>query len=99
MPRNLERRVEILFPVEETSLRDEVKNILLAELKDNMKAHVLQIDGKYEKINRRGKAAFDSQSYFCKRAQEAMDTMSNTHSNERIFVPEIRIEENNEKRI
>ena len=59
----------------------------------------MQRDGKYEKINRRGKASLDSQSYFCKREQEAMDTMSNTHGNESIFVPEIRIEENNEKRI
>ena len=45
MPRNLERRVEILFPVEEEELTERLHHILDAELKDNLKAYYLQPDG------------------------------------------------------
>ena len=54
MPRNLDRRVEILFPVLDDTLKEKVKHILDVELADNTKAHVLKPDGEYEKIDRRG---------------------------------------------
>ena len=50
MPRNLDRRVEILFPVLDDTLKEKVKHILDVELADNTKAHVLKPDGEYEKI-------------------------------------------------
>ena len=53
MPRNLDRRVEILFPVLDDTLKEKVKHILDVELADNTKAHVLKPDGEYEKIDRR----------------------------------------------
>ena len=43
------RRVEILFPVEDEILREKVIHILEVELEDNVKAHILQPDGSYEK--------------------------------------------------
>lgn len=55
MPRNLERRVEILFPVEETGLRKKLMHILEGELKDTVKAHVLKPDGTYDKVDKRGR--------------------------------------------
>ena len=64
MPRNLDRRVEILFPVEEETLKKQVLRILQMQLKDNVKAHLLLADGSYQKINRRGMEAFDSQGVF-----------------------------------
>ena len=70
MPRNLDRRVELLFPVEDENLKKEVMNVLAIELEDNVKAHMLQPDGKYVKKSRRGKEKVDSQSYFCKQAQK-----------------------------
>ena len=57
MPRNLERRVEILFPVEEADLTERLRHILDSELKDNLKAYFLQPDGSYAKLDRRGKVA------------------------------------------
>ena len=54
MPRNLDRRVEIMFPVEDDVLREKVIHILEVELEDNVKAHILQPDGSYEKEDKRG---------------------------------------------
>ena len=35
MPRNLDKRVEIMFPVEEESLREQVMHVLKVQLEDN----------------------------------------------------------------
>ena len=65
MPRNLDRRVEILFPVEDEALKEQVIHILKVELEDNVKAHILQPDGTYEKEDKRGKVLINSQEQFC----------------------------------
>ena len=65
MPRNLDRRVEILFPVEDEALKEQVIHILKIELEDNVKAHILQPDGTYEKEDKRGKVLINSQEQFC----------------------------------
>jgi len=50
MPRNLDRRVEILTPVDRPSIREYLKNHYLATyLADNTKAWELRADGTYEK--------------------------------------------------
>ena len=86
MPRNLDRRVEILFPVLNEELREKVKHILAVELSDNMKAHVLKSDGKYEKIDQRGKVLVDSQAQFCREAAEAAPKAEHIYT-ERVFIP------------
>ena len=65
MPRNLDRRVEILFPVVCEALKDRIRNYMELELDDNLKAHVLQPDGTFEKLDRRGKAPVGSQAALC----------------------------------
>ena len=60
MPRNLDKRVEILFPVLSEELKKQVKHILDIQLADNLKAHVMQPDGKYAKIDKRGKTLLSS---------------------------------------
>ena len=70
MPRNLEKRVEILFPIEQEELKEEVVHILETELLDNVKAHILQPDNTYIKADRRGRAALSSQDYFVKEAEK-----------------------------
>lgn len=52
MERNLDKRVEILFPVDEPKLVDEVKKILEIILNDNKKTRILQPDGTYEHIKK-----------------------------------------------
>jgi polyphosphate kinase len=73
MPRNLNRRVEILFPVLDGDivrrLRDEVLGTYLA---DNMKARVLRPDGAWEHIwPGEGDEPLNSQEWFVARAREA----------------------------
>ena len=45
MPRNLDKRVEILFPVEAPELKEEVIHILNIQLADTLKAHIMKPDG------------------------------------------------------
>ena len=64
MPRNMSRRVEIVFPIRKKKLKDEVRHVLDVEFRDNVKANVLLSDGSYKKPDRRGKAAVNSQEIF-----------------------------------
>src|SRR5437870_2030090 len=51
MPRNLYERVEVMFPIKDTLLRERVKHeILDAYLADNLKSRVLQKDGTYLRL-------------------------------------------------
>ena len=86
MPRNLDKRVEIVFPVEDERLKEEVKHILEIQLADNVKAHVLQPDGRYEKIDKRGKVLLNSQDYFCEEAWENARLPENS-VDKRVFIP------------
>ena len=82
MPRNLDRRVEILFPVEDPDLQKEVRHILDIQLADTVKAQELQKDDTYERIDRRGKTLLCAQDYFCEeaknRAKKPQDPPSRT---------------------
>ena len=86
MPRNLDKRVEIIFPVEDERLKEEIKHILDIQLSDNTKAHLRQPDGTYVKPNKRGKALVCAQEYFC---QEAIQRSQKPEENgqHRVFVP------------
>lgn len=87
MPRNLDKRVEILFPVEDKKLKEQIVHVLDVQLADNQKAHLLQPDdvidkekgspvdiygGIYKKVERRGKASVCSQIQFCKEAKNRL---------------------------
>jgi polyphosphate kinase len=51
MPRNLDNRVEVLFPIEDVSIKAYVLNeVLELYLRDNYKARVLQPDGTYVRL-------------------------------------------------
>lgn len=93
MPRNLDKRVEIVFPLKDERIRQEAKHILDVQLADNLKAHILQPDGSYEKIDRRGKKTLlCAQDYFCEeaasRAAVPVDPVR-----DRVFIPAEHIEE------
>ena len=91
MPRNLDKRVEILFPVECEKLKKEARHILDVQLADNVKASVLQPDGRDEKIDKRGKALVSAQDFFCEEAVERAKKPE-PHEAERIFIPAEPIE-------
>ncbi len=93
MPRNLDRRVEIVFPVEDPDIKEELKHILDLEFKDNVKAHLLQPDGTYAKQDKRGKVLVNSQMEFCKEATEKAASPKDKLSSSRVFVPAEPIED------
>ncbi len=61
MPRNLIRRVELLFPVEDPDCKARVMEVLDVELEDTVRSHFLDSDGSYHKLDLRGKKKLDSQ--------------------------------------
>ncbi|HSM25107.1 MAG TPA: polyphosphate kinase 1 [Anaerolineaceae bacterium] len=70
MPRNLNQRVEILFPVEDKVLVRQIrKNILELCLQDNVKARVMKSDGSYTRLKPQSRrTAKNSQQIFIERA-------------------------------
>ena len=88
MPRNLEKRVEIVFPVEDEKWKEELLHILTLQLEDTVKAHVMQPDGSYEKLDKRGKKLLLAQDEFCKEAvKKAREAKKQELGDERVFVP------------
>lgn len=88
MPRNLDRRVEIVFPVEDERIKKEILHVLDLEFRDNVKAHILQPDGTYEKQDKRGKVIVNSQMEFCKEAQaKAKKQKHEEKKHARVFIP------------
>lgn len=100
MSRNLDRRVEIMFPVEDAKLKKEVKHILDVQLADNVKAQLMQPDGSYVRVSellKRENCAHSDKDYmrieaqmvFCKEAQQKAKAVSDDADvhNSRVFVP------------
>lgn len=91
MQRNLNRRVEIMFPIEDEALKESLKNILDVQIKDNMRSHI-QINGVYKKQDRRGKVNIDCQEISM---EEALRNSKKSSENkfERIFIPKTKPDE------
>jgi len=71
MHRNLDKRMEIIFPVTAPPLRRRLIEMLRVWFADNVKARQLLPDGTYEKVPRRG-AAVRAQEHFYQEAVEAV---------------------------
>ena len=95
MPRNLDRRVEIVFPVEAPDLKEKAKHILDVQLRDTLKAHCLLEDGTYRKVDRRGKEAVEAPVHlrcrrvgtFCEEAIAAANESKEKVRKKRTFDP------------
>ncbi|WP_051563487.1 RNA degradosome polyphosphate kinase [Butyrivibrio sp. LB2008] len=88
MPRNLERRVEILFPIENDELKKNVWHILDLELRDTEKAHIMNDKGEYVKpVISDDTPRINSQKIMCDEAYERARTVNDR--NTRIFIPEM----------
>jgi polyphosphate kinase len=62
MPRNLNRRVEVLFPVLDKDIRKAIiDEMLKVHLADNVKARRMLPTGHYERIDAEGQKAVNSQ--------------------------------------
>jgi polyphosphate kinase len=70
MPRNLDRRVETLFPIDDHGLREYLRSdVLETYMHDTVNARVLQPDGTYTRVTPApGEEPLDSQQYFLRQA-------------------------------
>lgn len=72
MPRNLDRRVELVFPIEDEDLKQRAFSIMETLLNDNTNARKMLPDKSYQHVTHRGKPALSAQQAFYKDAQERL---------------------------
>jgi len=89
MNRNLEKRVEIVFPVADEYIIRSIKHYLDVELEDNVKASILLPDGRYEKVKRGTSTKKNSQTIFIKEANQIYENAvkMNKVEADRTFIP------------
>lgn len=88
MPRNLDKRVEITFPVEDEKLKQDVIGILKLQLADTLKSHILMPNSRqYEKIDLRGREKICAQDEFRRLALESAYADEENESINHIFEP------------
>ncbi len=97
MTRNMEKRVEIAWPILNAELRQQVIDYFSTCLKDTAKLRELLPNGRYTKLGAfqaKGEAPFESQDYLIKRAQarraEAAQAEAARNANARRYVSEER---------
>ncbi|MEO7001815.1 MAG: polyphosphate kinase 1, partial [Ktedonobacterales bacterium] len=75
MPRNLDHRVEVIFPLEDAGLRAQLTRVALpAYLRDTVNARRLLPDGTYKRIKpEKGEEPFDVQMWFARHMPDAPD--------------------------
>jgi polyphosphate kinase len=61
MPRNLDHRVEIAFPILAPALQAQLRQVLDTQLADNVKARIILPDGRSEHIKPNGEPPLRSQ--------------------------------------
>jgi polyphosphate kinase len=64
MPRNLDRRVEVAFPIEDKALAEKAEAILDTAFTDTVKLRLINPDGSCNRVDRRGKPYVRSQEVF-----------------------------------
>lgn len=72
MPRNLDRRVELVFPIEGEDLKRRAFEILEILRSDNVNTRMMQPDTTYLHVSRRGRAAVNCQSLFSTMAKKSL---------------------------
>ena len=77
MRRNLEKRLEIIFPVADAACRRRLIGILKTYFADNVKARVLRADGSYEPVAKKGPKVRAQEKFF-REAVEAVRAASQT---------------------
>ena len=88
MPRNLDRRIEIVFPVHDKDIQNRLQHILDLELADNVKASIMDEKGEYHHPDLRGRKQINSQEMQCKEALEQTKMLkSRKKSEKKLFKP------------
>ena len=78
MPRNLDRRIELMFPVEDAANKKRLLETLEFYFRDNVKAWSLQPDGTYNRVEPGNRKKFRAQEALCQKAAEEEKTVLKT---------------------
>jgi polyphosphate kinase len=70
MPRNLDRRIEMMFPVDDAFCKKRLIETLDAYFRDTVKSWILLPDGSYARTETAGRRRFRAQEALCQRALE-----------------------------
>ncbi len=87
MPRNLDKRVELVFPIEDPALAERSFRIIETMKKDVLNTRIQKSDTTYELLDRRGKKVHNSQWEFSEAAKKALLSKKTTVTEEKLFVP------------
>lgn len=88
MPRNLDRRIELLVPVDDAAARRRLLALFKTTFRDNVKAHQLMQDGSYKRLRPPSRArAVRSQEVFYREACEAVRAMQDDRL--KVFKPHL----------
>jgi polyphosphate kinase len=92
MPRNLVRRVEVAFPIEDPALKKEIiEEILPAFLNDRIKARELQPDGTYVRLHPpEGEPASQAQLFFRQNSRNQAKRLGETKKSRSIKLTPIK---------
>ena len=89
MPRNLDRRVELLVPVHSQSCKDFLLDSLRSNMADNQNSHELQSTGSYQRISAEGLTPYRSQQFLYQQACDSVKHAQQAQSAS--FVPHRRL--------
>lgn len=82
MRRNLNRRVETLFPILQDDLKARVLDIFSKMWQDNVQARILH-NTEWVHVDRRGQTPFNSQEYFVQEAAQRIDDLKQKEAEEK----------------
>ncbi len=86
MPRNLDRRVELVFPVESENLKQRTLKILDILMNDNVNSRIQLSNTEYIRVDKRGKTLIDSQLELFKLLKRPKEKKADNQSN-MVFMP------------
>ena len=87
MQRNLDKRVELVFPIEDPELIDRSFGIMSRMFKDVLNTRIQSSDTSYHLLDRRGKKVHNCQAEFSEEAKKTLAAKKNLVREERQFIP------------
>ena len=87
MQRNLDKRVELIYPIEDNDLMERSFGIISTMLKDVLNTRIQESDTSYKLLDRRGKKVHNCQHEFYEEAKKRLALKKSTVLEERQFVP------------